>query len=155
MTRFKSVPATFLIAFAIPVACAAGQAAEPKIAQSSEGACTSHPASPTLNRPDILSAPYVPPKPNPDAVTAPILVSSVDPQFPSDAAKGKEFAGVSLVALLVDTDGKPQQVHVEKSLGPDYDKASVAAVQQYRFRPALQNGKPVTVRVCIEVVFQR
>jgi TonB family protein len=156
MARFKSVPAAFLIALAIPTVCTAGQATEPQVAQTSEGACIAHPTPPsTLDRPDILSAPYVPPKPNPDAVTAPMLVSSVDPQFPSEALKGKEFSGVSLVALLVDTDGKPKQVHVEKSLGPDFDKSSVAAVRQYRFHPALRDGKPVAVKVCVEVDFRK
>ena len=154
MTRFKSVPATFLIAFAIPAICAAGQAAEPQIAQSSEGACTSHPASPTLNRPDILSAPYVPPNPATDAKTAPRIIYSVDPQFPPNAPAGP-FAGVTKVALLVDTGGMPQQVHVEQSLGPGFDKAVVASVQKWRFKPALQYGKPVPAKICIEIDYRK
>ena len=57
--------------------------------------------------------------------------------------------------MLVNTDGNPEQVHVVKSFGPEFDKAAVAAVEQYRFRPALQNGKPVPVKVNVEVNFRR
>lgn len=59
------------------------------------------------------------------------------------------------MALLVDTDGKAQQVHVEQSLGPNFDKTAIAAIQKYRFKPAMQYGKPVPVKVCVEVNYRR
>jgi TonB family protein len=139
-------------------ATAPAQATGIQIAHTSKGAYTSHSSSrPELNRPDILSTPYVPPvpaKPNPDAITAPELVYSVGPRFPAEATKG-QFNGYDAVAALIDTSGNPQQVHAEKSLGPDFDINAVAAVKQYRFRPALQNGKPVPVKICVEVDFRR
>lgn len=88
------------------------------------------------------------------ATPAPTLIYSVDPQFPANAPKGK-FSGIAVVSMIVDTNGKPEQVHVVKPLGPEFDKAAVAAVKQYRFRPALQNGKPVPVKVNVEVDFRR
>jgi TonB family protein len=154
MTRFNSIPAAFLIALAVPAACATGQATEPKIAQTSEGACNLHMEQPQLNRPDILSRPYVPPNPATDAKTAPRIIYSVDPQFPSDAPKGP-FAGITKVALLVDTDGVPQQIHVEQSLGADFDKAVIASVQKWRFEPGLQYGKPVPAKICVEINYRK
>jgi TonB family protein len=154
MTRIKSVPLAFLITLAIPAASAVAQATEPQIAQTSEGACAAQSKPPALDRPDILSTPYIPPKPNPNTVIAPVLVHSVDPQFPSDAPKGP-FAGITKVALLVDTDGMPQQVHVEQSLGPDFDKAVIATVQKWRFKPGLQYGKPVPIKICVVIDYRK
>ena len=34
------------------------------------------------------------------------------------------------------------------------DEKAVAAVKQYRFKPAMENGKPVTVEMNVEVTFQ-
>lgn len=131
----------------------AAQATQPQISATSNGACDK-PAPLPANQPDMLSTIYVPAKPDTNAVTAPRLIYSVGPQFPSDVPKGP-FSGVTKVALLVDTDGKPQQVHVEQSLGPDFDKTAVAAVEQYRFRPARRYGKPVQVKACIEINYRK
>lgn len=126
-------------------------------AQISNGAhtplMTATPAA--QSHPDIFSPSYVPaPKPKVHAIFAPTLVYTVDPQFPADAPKGK-FSGTAVVALIVGTDGKPERVHVVKSLGPEFDEVAVAAVGQYRFLPALQKGKPVPVKVSVEVNFRR
>lgn len=78
----------------------------------------------------------------------------VDPQFPADAPEGK-FSGSAVIALVVGTNGKPERVHVVKSLGTEFDKNAVAAVERYRFDPAIQHGKPVPVTVNVEVNFRR
>jgi len=145
-----------LIAVAITVLCAASaaQTAEPQIAPtSSEGACKSQPKA-QVNRPDILSTRFVPPNPKTDPETAPRIIYSVAPQFPSDAPKGP-FSGITKVALLVDADGNPQQVHVEQSLGPGFDKTAVAAIQKYRFKPGLHYGMPVAVKICVEIDYRK
>jgi TonB family protein len=117
------------------------------VAQTPSPAAQSHP--------DIFSPSYVPPpRAKHSQIPAPTLIYSVDPKFPADAPKGK-FSGIAVVAMVVNTDGKPEQVHVVKSLGPEFDKNAVAAVEQYRFRPALRNGKPLPVKVNVEVSFRR
>ena len=45
-------------------------------------------------------------------------------------------------------------VHVLRGVGMGLDEKAVAAVQQYRFKPATQNGKPVAVYLNVEVNFQ-
>jgi protein TonB len=45
-------------------------------------------------------------------------------------------------------------VHVLRGVGMGLDQKAVAAVQQYKFKPALKDGKPVPVYVNIEVNFQ-
>lgn len=87
-------------------------------------------------------------------VSAPRLVTAPAPEFPP----GQTGGGVVVVTCIVDQEGRPQQVHVVRSLSDDYDREAVQAVEQYRFAPAmLQEGsapKPVPVEVHIEVNFR-
>ena len=144
---------TLLLGSAFLCASAAAQSTSPQGARSPNGAGTTAPAAQSHS--DIFPPSYVPAtKAKHHPIPAPTLVYSVDPQFPADAPQGK-FSGIAVVSMVVNTDGNPEQVHVVKSLGPEFDKAAVAAVEQYRFRPALQNGKPVPVKVNVEVNFRR
>jgi protein TonB len=86
-------------------------------------------------------------------VSAPVLIYSVDPEFSEEARKAKA-AGHVLVALWVDEMGIPTHVRVLRGLGLGLDEKAVAAVKQYRFRPSMENGKPVTVQMNVDVMFQ-
>jgi TonB family protein len=113
------------------------------------------------------------PRPNPDAsgkyhigdgVTAPKLISSVDPEFTAEA-RHKKLQGVVVVALTVDTAGKPQDVRVARSMAEDVskkdkqtavglDEKAVEAVKQYRFEAGQFQGKPVPVEIEVHVNFR-
>jgi TonB family protein len=86
-------------------------------------------------------------------VAAPQLVSAPDPEF-SDEARRTNFEGVCVVSLIVDAQGNPQRVQVLRPLGKGLDEKAVAAVRQYRFKPATLQGKPVAVELNIEVNFR-
>ena len=89
-------------------------------------------------------------------VSAPKLISSVQPEFPESERKHKEkFDGTCLVNLIVDEEGVPKDVHITRSLSPDFDDSAIKAVEQYRFNPAMREGKPVAVSLNIEVNFKR
>jgi TonB family protein len=64
------------------------------------------------------------------------------------------FSGIVLVNLIVDTNGLPRNVHVLRGVGMGLDETAVAAVKQYTFQPAMENGKPVPVELNVEVNFQ-
>ena len=51
-------------------------------------------------------------------------------------------------------NGVPSHVHVIPSVGMGLGDKAVEAVKQYRFKPAMENGKPVTVDMNVEVNFQ-
>lgn len=156
MVFCKSSATVLFFASAFLCSSAVAQGATPQTAHSSNSARTPSESTSAAAQspPDIFSPSYVPPKSKPREISVPKLVYSVDPQYPAHGPKGK-FSGIAVVALLVGTDGKPEQVHVVKSLGPGFDKAAVAAVAQYRFKPALKNGTPVPVKVNVEVSFRR
>jgi len=86
-------------------------------------------------------------------VSSPMVIYKVDPEFSEEARKAK-FMGVVLVNLIVDAQGRPQNVHVLRGVGMGLDENAVAAVKQYRFKPAIENGKPVPVEMNVEVNFQ-
>lgn len=86
-------------------------------------------------------------------VSAPVLIYSVEPEFSEEARKAK-VAGNVLVNLWVGTDGLPTHVHVIRGVGMGLDEKAVEAVKQYKFRPAMENGKPVLVELNVEVNFQ-
>jgi TonB family protein len=89
-------------------------------------------------------------------VSAPSLTYSVDAKFP-DAEKNakKGLQGVAVVELIVDSKGRPRDIRVKQSLRPDFDKCAIDAVRQYKFGPAMRQGKPVAVAITIEVNFHR
>ncbi len=89
-------------------------------------------------------------------VSAPKLIFEVQPEFPQSERKHKEkFEGTCLLNLIVDESGTPQDVHITRSLSPDFDANAIKAVEQYRFSPAMREGKPVAVSLNIEVNFKR
>lgn len=86
-------------------------------------------------------------------VTAPRVIHVAHPEF-SEEAREDKFSGVVVVGLIVGTDGKPEQVRVLRGVGHGLDEKALEAVRQYRFQPAMENGKPVPVRVNVQVNFQ-
>jgi len=92
-------------------------------------------------------------------VTPPRLKHSIEARIPDAVrrefeAKGiANFAGASILSLIVNTDGKPQILCLEKAAGYGLDLQAANAVSQFSFAPAIQDGKPVRARITIEVNF--
>jgi len=86
-------------------------------------------------------------------VSAPIVIHSVEPQF-SAQAREANHQGTVAIQLIVDSQGFPQDVRVARRLGMGLDEEAVAAVRQYRFKPAMYEGHPVPVQMIIEVEFR-
>ena len=85
-------------------------------------------------------------------VSPPVLIYSVDAEF-SDEARRAKYQGVSVVSLIVDAHGNPQRIRVVRKLGMGLDEKAVQAVQQYKFKPSMLQGKAVPVEITIEVNF--
>jgi protein TonB len=56
-----------------------------------------------------------------------------------------------MVNFVVDEQGVPQSVRVVRSGGKSADQKVLDAVKRYKFKPAMEDGKPVPVMLNIEV----
>jgi protein TonB len=86
-------------------------------------------------------------------VSAPVVLFAPEPEFSEEARKAK-VAGNVLVYLQVDANGHPTHVHVLRGIGLGLDEKAIEAVRLYKFKPAMENGKPVAVEMNVEVNFQ-
>jgi TonB family protein len=86
-------------------------------------------------------------------VLPPQLIYAPDPKF-SQQARAAKYGGISVVSLIVDAQGYPQNIQVIRHLQMGLDEETVAAVTHYKFKPATLQGKPVPVAVDIQVKFK-
>ena len=89
-----------------------------------------------------------------DGVTMPVIVREVKPEYTSEARKARIQGTVTLDVVVVE-DGTVGEVRVTRSLDEEYglDEQAVKAVKQWSFKPGTRDGKPVPVRVSIEMTF--
>ncbi|HEY3974178.1 MAG TPA: energy transducer TonB [Candidatus Sulfotelmatobacter sp.] len=86
-------------------------------------------------------------------ISAPEAISSPDPEYTDEARQAKK-QGVCVLSLIVDEQGRPRDLHVVRGLGFGLDAKALDAVRQWRFQPALKDGKPVNVQISVEVEFR-
>ena len=85
-------------------------------------------------------------------ISAPQAVSTPDPQYTEEARLART-QGKCILWLIVDDTGRPRNIRVVRGLGYGLDAKAVEAVQQWRFQPAMKDGKPVNVQISVEVGF--
>jgi len=99
--------------------------------------------SPTEELPDTLVA----------ADRMPELIYQAAPDYPADAKK-QGIEGDVWIKALVNKDGRTAKVLLaESSAVPSLDKSALAAASKFRYDPAVQGDKPVTVWVKFKVKF--
>jgi len=86
-------------------------------------------------------------------VSAPVPIVAPEAEF-SDEARRQHHQGICLISLVVDARGNPQNPRVMQSLGMGLDEKALEAVRRYRFKPAMKDGRPVPVRITVEVNFR-
>jgi TonB family protein len=87
-----------------------------------------------------------------NGVTMPALVQEVKPSYTADAMK-RGVTGVVMLEAVVEIDGSVGDVRVLKPLDDSLDGQAVAAVKKWQFKPGTREGKPVRVRVEVEMSF--
>lgn len=85
-------------------------------------------------------------------VSAPRIVSDPEPEYSEEARKAK-YQGVCVLWLVVGPDGRPRDIRVARSLGLGLDEKAIEAVKNWKFEPAMKDGKPVAVQINVEVNF--
>ena len=89
----------------------------------------------------------------PSGARPPVPIHRVEAEMSAEA-RAEHVGGVVLVSMVVDEKGMPTDIRVERSAGRGLDENAVAAVSQYRFRPATLDRKPIPVRIRIEISFR-
>jgi TonB family protein len=86
-------------------------------------------------------------------VSAPIPIFKPEPEYSEEARKAK-FQGAVLLAIVILPDGTTSNIRVIRPLGLGLDEKAIEAVQKWRFRPSMKDGKPVAVTANVEVNFR-
>lgn len=86
-------------------------------------------------------------------VSTPQIITKVEPEYSEEARKAK-YQGEVMLQIVIDAQGVPRDIKVIRPLGMGLDEKAIEAVQHWRFRPAMKNGKPVAVQANIDVSFR-
>ncbi len=81
--------------------------------------------------------------------THPFPTLNPEPNFPTGGQPGSHVS----LSLVVDTQGKPQDLEVHQSGGKDFDTEALKTVQKWRFKPATCDGDPMPMEIRVEVDF--
>jgi len=88
----------------------------------------------------------------PPCATPPRPTFSPPPEYSSKARKA-HYQGVCTLSVIVETNGHTSDIRVLNALGMGLDEKAIEAMKRWKFKPAMQDGKPVPVQIAIEVVF--
>jgi TonB family protein len=84
---------------------------------------------------------------------APVLIFKHEPQYTPEALKAK-LQGTVLVSLVIDEEGRPQNIRVVRGLGMGLDEKAIEAVSTWWFEPGYGAGLPIAVPARVEVNFR-
>ena len=104
-------------------------------------------AAPQARSTEIADARQLPPN-----ARMPRLLHEVKPHYTADAMR-RRVQGVVDVDAVVEVDGSVRPLSVTKSLDAGLDVEAVNALKQWKFEPALLDGRPVPCRVSIQLTF--
>lgn len=85
-------------------------------------------------------------------ITPPKVKFTPDPEYSTEARQVK-YEGRTRVSLIVDEAGAVKELQITKPLGLGLDEKAIAAVRTWKFEPAQKDGKPVAVKLEVEVKF--
>lgn len=88
-----------------------------------------------------------------NGVSAPSILSKVEPEYSEEARKAK-FQGTVSLRIVVDERGMPRDLKVIRPLGLGLDEKAIEAVEKWRFRPGMKDGKAVATLAVVEVNFR-
>jgi periplasmic protein TonB len=85
-------------------------------------------------------------------MTRPEIVHQVQPRY-SEKARQTGTQGAVIVEAIIDEQGRVTNVRLIRGLPMGLDQAAMDAIQQWRFKPALLDGRPVKVYYTLTVNF--
>jgi TonB family protein len=88
-----------------------------------------------------------------DGVGIPACIYCPPPLY-DDAARAAKYQGTIELSVVVTPEGRSDSILVLKGAPFLLNKQAVEAVQKWKFKPAVKDGKPVRVRVPIEITLR-
>ncbi|HEV2350932.1 MAG TPA: energy transducer TonB [Terriglobia bacterium] len=88
----------------------------------------------------------------PGKVTAPKEIFHPAPDYTQEA-RDAHYNGSLTLSLVVNAQGRSEDISILEPSGMGLDDNAVAKVQTWKFKPGLRNGVPVPVRVKLDVSF--
>ena len=84
-------------------------------------------------------------------VTAPVPIEQRLPVWiPPPSLRDRSFSG--MIEVVVDETGRVTSAVMSKSVNAAYDGLLVSAAKNWRYRPAVRDGRPVKFRRMVSVV---
>jgi TonB family protein len=89
-----------------------------------------------------------------NGVTLPTIVKQVKADYTKEA-KDQRIEGVVVLDCVVLPNGSVSNITVSRSLDSVYglDRKATEAMAQWQFKPGTKDGKPVAVRIAVEMNF--
>lgn len=88
-----------------------------------------------------------------NGIIAPERISGAAPVY-TELARRARVQGTVIVEAIIDENGDVQNVRVLKGLPMGLDRSAVEAVQTWKFKPAMMEGRPVKVYYVLTVNFK-
>jgi TonB family protein len=88
-----------------------------------------------------------------NGLSAPKAIYNPEPEY-TDRARKKKIRGSVVLSIVVTDEGKVRDARVVAGLAKDLDQQALKAVSTWKFEPATKDGKPVPVRIKVEVDFK-
>jgi len=86
-------------------------------------------------------------------VSAPHVVYLKNPNYTKEAAS-HHIEGISSLGTVIDSTGMASNIAILEPLGMGLDEQAILAIRQWKFQPAMKNGKPVRVQIEIQMDFR-
>jgi TonB family protein len=88
-----------------------------------------------------------------NGTSAPSVLVKGEPEY-SEEARVAKYMGKVVLYVEIGTDGAPHNIRIVRGLGLGLDETAIDAVSQWKFKPGMRDGVPVTVAATIEVNFR-
>lgn len=82
----------------------------------------------------------------------PVPITKVDPKYPAEAIR-QNIEGEVVLYAIIRANGSVDSIQIVRHLDSLVDREAVAALAQWKFRPATRNGKPVAVEAVVHIPF--
>jgi len=84
-------------------------------------------------------------------IRPPVRTGFVKPEYPAVARKAR-VPGTVILEIVVGRSGDVESVKILRS-DPLFDEAAIEAVKRWKYKPALQSGRPVRVYLTVRIEF--